>query len=272
MATTFQKRLPKQNNLFIPFITAGDPHPDVTVDLAVTLQKAGASVLELGVPYSDPLADGPVIQEASKRALANGMTIRKAIELGPEMRKKGVGIPIILFTYFNPVLQLGLECFFTLLRDNEIDGVLIPDLPYEESEVIRRLASQFGVAYISMVAPTSKDRIRKIANNAEGFLYCVSSLGVTGMRTELPEGTASFLEEVKAAANIPVAVGFGISAADQVELLKHQCDGIVIGSAIVNKIASLEAGLLDPETRQQALQDFEEYVSSIVSPIITCEV
>lgn len=272
MTTTFQKRLPQQNNLFIPFITAGDPHPEVAVDLAVTLQKAGASVLELGVPYSDPLADGPVIQEASKRALNNGMSIKKAIQLVPEMRKKGLQIPVILFTYFNPVLQLGLERFFALLQENEIDGVLIPDLPYEESEEIRRLAHQFGVAYISMVAPTSKDRIRKIAKSAEGFLYCVSSLGVTGMRSELPEGISDFLQEVKSAANIPIAVGFGISASDQVELLKGECDGIVIGSAIVNKIADLETALLNQETRQQALQDFEEYVSSIVSPIITCEV
>jgi tryptophan synthase alpha chain len=272
MTTTFQQRLAQKDKLFIPFITAGDPHPDVTIDLALTLQKAGASVLELGVPYSDPLADGPVIQEASKRALSKGMSIKKAMELVPRMRKKGLQIPVILFTYFNPVLQLGLEHFFTLLQENEMDGILIPDLPYEESEEVRRLAKEHNVVYISMVAPTSKDRIRKIAKNAEGFLYCVSSLGVTGMRLELPEGISAFLQEVKSSADIPIAVGFGISTADQVELLKDECDGIVIGSAIVHKIASLEKPLLNEETRERSLQDFEEYVASIISPIITCEV
>ncbi|MBM7701731.1 tryptophan synthase subunit alpha [Metabacillus iocasae] len=272
MSNTFQKRLPHHDKLFIPFITAGDPSADATVELALSLQKSGASVLELGVPYSDPLADGPIIQEASKRALDGGMSIRKAMSLVPEMRKKGLKIPVILFTYFNPVLQLGLESFFALVSENELDGVLIPDLPYEESEQIRTLASTHGVAYISMVAPTSKERIRKIAKDATGFLYCVSSLGVTGVRTTLPTDINEFLEEVKAHTSIPVAVGFGISTKEQVNLLKDYTDGIVIGSAIVNKVGSLQDLLLNEQTRDQAIREFEEYVTSIVLPIQKCEV
>ncbi|TYR82596.1 tryptophan synthase subunit alpha [Priestia megaterium] len=269
---TFEKRLPKHDTLFIPFITAGDPHEDVTVELALSLQKEGASILELGVPYSDPLADGPIIQNASKRALAGGMSISKAIKLVSIMRKKGVKIPVILFTYFNPVLQLGLESFFTLVRENEIDGVLIPDLPYEESAEIRSLANEHGVAYISMVAPTSKERIRKIATDATGFLYCVSSLGVTGVRSTLPADIDEFLQEVKASTSIPVAVGFGISTSAQVNMLKEHSDGIVIGSAIVHKIGELQHVLLKDETRAQGINEFEEYVASIVSPIQKCEV
>ncbi|KOO44102.1 tryptophan synthase subunit alpha [Priestia koreensis] len=269
---TFQKRLPKHDNLFIPFITAGDPHQDVTIELAFALQEEGASVLELGVPYSDPLADGPIIQEASKRALENGMSIRKAINLVPRMRERGVHIPIILFTYFNPVLQLDLEHFFTLVQQNEIDGVLIPDLPYEESAEVRRLAKAHDVVHISLVAPTSKDRIRMIASEADGFLYCVSSLGVTGVRTTLPSDLDEFLQEVKKYATIPVAVGFGISTAEQVKVLKDHSDGIIIGSAIVNKVAELKDALLTNDTNEQALKEFREYVASIVSPIQICEV
>jgi tryptophan synthase alpha chain len=269
---TFEARLPKHETLFIPFITAGDPHEDATVDIALSLQKQGASILELGVPYSDPLADGPIIQEASKRALSGGMSISKAIKLVSVMRKKGVKIPVILFTYFNPVLQLGLESFFALMRENEIDGVLIPDLPYEESGRIRELAAENEVAYISMVAPTSKERIQKIAADATGFLYCVSSLGVTGVRSTLPADIGTFLEDVKAAASIPVAVGFGISTSEQVEVLKEHSDGIVIGSAIVNKIGQLEKVLLNKDTRRDGLNQIEEYVASIVSPIQKCEV
>ncbi|WP_226639368.1 tryptophan synthase subunit alpha [Priestia flexa] len=270
--STFKQRLPKHDTLFIPFITAGDPHEDVTIELALALQKEGASVLELGVPYSDPLADGPIIQAASSRALAQGMSISKAIKLVPKMRKKGVEIPIILFTYFNPVLQLGLESFFALVRENEIDGVLIPDLPYEESTEIRTLAEQNEVAYISMVAPTSKERIEKISKDATGFLYCVSSLGVTGIRETLPEDLDSFLKEVKASTSIPVAVGFGISTSHQVELLKEYTDGIVIGSAIVHKVAELQSVLLNKETRSEGIASFQAYIASIVSPIQKCEV
>jgi tryptophan synthase alpha chain len=264
-------KLPTANKtMFIPFIVAGDPHPDVTVELALTLQQAGASILELGVPYSDPLADGPIIQRAAQRALKHDMTLKKAIELVPLMRKKGLKIPIILFTYYNPVLQLGEEYFFALAQKNNVDGVLIPDLPFEESGHIRQLSEQSGLSFISLVAPTSRKRIEKIASEAQGFLYCVSSLGVTGMRDTLPNELYEFLAEVKTHSSVPVAVGFGISRSEQVQVLKEHCDGVVIGSALVQKIEQLADCLRQEETRKGALIEFQQYAQSLVEPL-KCE-
>ncbi len=272
MNTTFSQRLPKVEKLFIPFIVAGDPHADATVELALALQDAGASVIELGIPYSDPLADGPVIQSASLRALKHGMTLEKAMELVGVMRKKGLKIPVVVFTYYNPVLQLGEERFFTLAHKNGIDGLLIPDLPYEESEHLRTKCQDEGIKYISLVAPTSSKRIEKIAKSAQGFLYCVSSLGVTGVRSTLDDNVHQFLEEVKQYSSIPVAVGFGISNAEHVQLLKDHCDGIVIGSALVKKIAELEEVLFNEDTRPAAIEEFKAFVETMISPIKPCEV
>lgn len=267
MNSTFEERLPETNQLFIPFIVAGDPHPNVTVDLALTLQEAGASIIELGIPYSDPLADGPVIQRAAARALKNGVTLKNSIKLVSTMRKKGLKIPVIIFTYYNPVLQLGEEDFFALVRQNEVDGILIPDLPFEESEDLRDKCQRNGVAFISLVAPTSANRIKKIATNAKGFLYCVSALGVTGVRNTIQEDIFSFLEEVNEHSTVPVAVGFGISNSAQIEALKDHCDGVVIGSALVQQIEGLIPKLMNEETRVTGLQHFKDYVNSIISPI-----
>ena len=267
MITKFQKRLPQADQLFIPFIMAGDPHPDVTVDLAVSLQEAGAHVLELGVPYSDPLADGPVIQKAAQRALENKMTLQKAMELVPKMRKKGVKIPILIFTYYNPVLQLGESSFFSLAQENDIDGLLIPDIPFEESEKIRKRCADEQLAFISLVAPTSNERIEKIASQAkDGFLYCVSSLGVTGVRKSLNTDVFSFLEKVKSVSSIPIAVGFGISSYEQVQLLKDHCDGVIVGSAIVQQIEKLKTKLLSDRDKEAGIQEFKEAVQAIISP------
>ncbi|PDM41063.1 tryptophan synthase subunit alpha [Parageobacillus toebii] len=253
--------------MFIPFIVAGDPRPDITIELALALQEAGADILELGVPYSDPLADGPIIQRAAKRALRQQMTLKKAIELVPEMRKKGVKIPIILFTYYNPVLQLGEESFFALARKNEVNGILIPDLPFEESELIRKLGEATGIPLISLVAPTSKKRIEMIASNAQGFLYCVSSLGVTGVRDTLPETLNDFLTEVKRHSRVPIVVGFGISTSEQVSMLKNYCDGVVIGSALVQKIEQLNDLLQTEEKKEEALAEFRRYARSLTAPL-----
>ncbi|MBB3853453.1 tryptophan synthase subunit alpha [Saccharococcus caldoxylosilyticus] len=253
--------------MFIPFIVAGDPTPDITVELAFALQEAGADMLELGVPYSDPLADGPIIQRAAARALSGQMTLQKAVELVPEMRKKGIKIPIIIFTYYNPVLQLGEESFFALAQQNGVDGVLIPDLPFEESGPIRRLGEKTGIPLISLVAPTSKKRIETIASHAQGFLYCVSSLGVTGVRDTLPETLNDFLTEVKRHSRVPVVVGFGISTSEQVKMLKDYCDGVVIGSALVQKIEQLNEQLQTPANKEEALAEFQCYAHSLVAPL-----
>ncbi|AEH47454.1 tryptophan synthase subunit alpha [Parageobacillus thermoglucosidasius] len=253
--------------MFIPFIVAGDPRPDITVELALALQEAGADILELGVPYSDPLADGPIIQRAAARALRQQMTLQKAIELIPAMRKKGVKIPIIIFTYYNPVLQLGKESFFALAQKNGANGVLIPDLPFEESAPVRKLGEAAGIPLISLVAPTSKKRIAMIASNAQGFVYCVSSLGVTGVRDTLPETLHEFLAEVKRHSRVPVVVGFGISKSEQVSMLKHYCDGVVIGSALVQKIEQLSDRLQTPEKKEEALAEFRRYARSLAAPL-----
>ena len=250
---------PLQDKLFIPFITAGDPNAEATIDIAVALQEAGAQAIELGIPYSDPVADGPVIQKASSRALKNGMNIIKAIKLVPEMRKKGLNIPIILFTYYNPVLQLEQESFFALLRENTIDGLLIPDIPFEESKELREKCQEHSISFISLVAPTSSNRIKMIAENAEGFVYCVSSLGVTGVRKQFDSSIKSFLDEVKLYSNVPVVVGFGVSSREHVEQLSEICDGVVVGSALVSEIARLQTQLMNESTRKLAIDEFREF-------------
>ena len=258
--------LPNHNKLFIPFIMAGDPSPQFTVNLALTLQRAGASILELGVPYSDPLADGPVIQRASSRALLNKMNLVKAIELAGEMRSAGLNIPIIIFTYLNPVLQLGYKSFCALAKQNGVGGLLIPDLPLEESTACRKVCDENGIDLISLVAPTSKERIVKIATSAKGFLYCVSSVGVTGERTELNSNIEEFVKQAKEFSSVPVAVGFGISNKHQVEYLSSLCDGVVIGSAIVRMVEEqLDVIQLD---ESEALLQMEQRIKEIISPIL----
>lgn len=255
----------KEKKHFIPFIMAGDPSESITIDLALQLQKKGASVLELGVPYSDPLADGPVIQRASLRARKNGMNIVKAIELGKKLKENGLKIPIILFTYFNPVLKLGTNRFFALMQQNDIDGLLIPDLPFEESEEVRRNCEVNGIDFISMVAPTSEKRIEMIAQNATGFLYCVSSLGVTGERSQFNHEIQSFLQKVKTITSIPVVVGFGVSNRKQVESFNRMSDGVVVGSAIIRKIEELLPLLQDEDTKQKGLLQFELFLDDLLN-------
>lgn len=266
MTITFNERLPKHEKLFIPFIMSGDPTPELTIKLALLLQESGASILELGVPYSDPLADGPVIQRASKRALEHKMTITKAMKLAGEMRRKGLKIPIVLFTYFNPVLQLGEESFFALAKENQVDGLLIPDLPFEESEAIRQKCEENHVTYISLVAPTSKKRMTTISQHAQGFLYCISSLGVTGVRNDFSDQLYTFLEEVKQNSSVPTAVGFGISKSEQINELKGYCGGFVVGSALIQMIEnSKESFKLDEE---KALLDLKQQIEELISPIL----
>ncbi|KMJ59750.1 tryptophan synthase subunit alpha [Bacillus sp. LL01] len=264
--TSYLERLPKHDKLFIPFIMSGDPTPELTIKLALLLEEAGASVLELGVPYSDPLADGPVIQRASKRALAHKMTITGTMKLAGEMRRRGLKIPIILFTYYNPVLQLGEESFFALAQENQVDGLLIPDLPFEESRRTREKCSEHAITYISLVAPTSKKRMNTITEHAQGFLYCISSLGVTGVRKEFSKELYSFLEEVKKTSNVPTAVGFGISESAHIQTLKPYCDGFVVGSALIKMIEQREK--LFKVDEEKTLQNLKQEIEELISPLL----
>ncbi|MBB6690180.1 tryptophan synthase subunit alpha [Cohnella xylanilytica] len=234
--TVFAELKAKGETALIPFLTMGDPDLNVSVELVQAAEAAGASMIELGVPYSDPLADGPVIQRASERALRQPIKLTDCMAVASEARRRGVRMPFILFTYFNPALQLGLERFFSLLQEHGFSGVIIPDLPLEEDAETRAIAERTGIHLIPLVAPTSEARVERIASKARGFVYCVSSLGVTGVRATFHEGIDSFLATVRRAASVPICVGFGISSREQAERFAGQCDGVIVGSAIVRKV------------------------------------
>lgn len=246
--------------LFMPFLTVGDPDPAATVDILKTLEDSGAGMVELGVPYSDPLADGPVIQRASERALRHQVTIRQCIAIAKEARQAGVTMPFILFSYYNPVLQTGVELIMKEAADAGISGLIIPDLPYEEDNDVRETAAKYGLHLIPLVAPTSEQRIQRIVSKASGFIYCVSSLGVTGMRAQFHDGIDHFLQTVKQATSLPIAIGFGISNAEQFKHFSEICDGIVVGSAIINQVEQAASMLASAEEREKGLARIREFV------------
>lgn len=248
----------------IPFLTIGDPDLDTSVALIRELERSGADMIELGVPYSDPLADGPVIQRASERALSGRLTtIVDVIGVARRARESGVKLPFILFTYYNPVLQLGFGRFFDLVKANDISGLIIPDLPIEEDEEIRALAEEHNVHLIPLVAPTSQKRVESISSKARGFVYCVSSLGVTGERTQFASNIDSFLDTVRGAASVPIAVGFGISSREQVQRFEGKCDGVIVGSAIVRQIEEQLELLRDPSTREEGVRRIGAFVREL---------
>lgn len=259
----FQQLKEQGKTALIPFLTVGDPDIETTVQLILELERAGADILELGCPYSDPLADGPVIQRASERALKSDVSIASCLQVAEDARAQGAELPFVLFTYFNPVLQMGLETFFKAAAEHHISGLIIPDLPYEESGEVLELADSVGIYLIPLVAPTSEGRVAAILGKARGFVYCVSSLGVTGVRSSFHEGIESFIEAVKKGTNLPVAVGFGISNAEQVRRFSRFCDGVVVGSAIVREIEQHLPLLASPEAKQEGLLQIRQFVSQL---------
>lgn len=247
----------------IPFLTIGDPDIATSVEIIQKLEEAGADLIELGVPYSDPLADGPVIQRASERALRNAISIVDCIRVARLAREAGVKLPFILFTYYNPALQLGLPQFFELLVENGISGAIIPDLPYEEDSEVRALSETYNIHLIPLVAPTSNERVRQISARAAGFVYCVSSLGVTGVRTEFYEGIDAFLDTVKASTSLPIAVGFGVSTAEHFRAFAQRSDGVIVGSAIVRQIEQALPLLADSATKDEGLRQIGAFVKAL---------
>lgn len=221
---------------FIAFITAGDPSLEKTEEFVLTAEKAGADLVEIGIPFSDPIADGPVIQEANVRALKNHVTTDDIFNLVASIRKK-TDIPLVFLTYLNPVFKYGYEKFLKRCQELGLDGLIIPDLPFEEKGEIAPLAKQYGVDIISLIAPTSEQRIKMIAEDSSGFLYVVASMGVTGVRTEIKTDLPSILKAVKAASDTPAAVGFGINTPEQARTISQYADGVIVGSAIVKIIA-----------------------------------
>lgn len=217
---------------FIPFITCGDPSLETTEELVYAMEKAGADLIELGIPFSDPTAEGPVIQAANIRALSNGVTTDKIFEMVEKMRKK-TSIPMVFMTYANVVFSYGTEKFCRRAAETGMDGLILPDVPFEEKEEFASVCRKYGLDLISLIAPTSHERIREIAKEAEGFVYCVSSLGVTGVRKEITTDIGEMVKMVKSQKDIPCAVGFGISTPEQAEKMASQADGVIVGSAIV---------------------------------------
>jgi tryptophan synthase alpha chain len=252
--------------LLIPFVTVGDPDPETTIDILLHMQEAGAAMIELGVPYSDPLADGPVIQRASQRALKHKITINDCMKLADKARIEGVRIPLILFTYFNPVLQYGMDRFFSDLKKHDFSAVIIPDLPIEESEEWKTEAESNSLYLIPFVAPTSNERIERIAKQATGgFIYCVSSLGVTGERTNFHESIETFIRTIKQHTNVPLAVGFGVSGREQFQQLSKHVEGVIVGSAIVRKIEEVIDDLHTQEKRADGLLEIRQFVRHFLS-------
>ena len=225
----------KGKKAFIPFITCGDPSLEVTKKLVLAMEEAGADLIELGIPFSDPTAEGPVIQAANIRALSGGVTTDKVFDMVEELRSQ-TQIPLAFMTYANVVFSYGSERFISTCREIGIDGLILPDVPYEEKEEFLPICRRYGVDLISLIAPTSEDRIAMIAREAEGFLYIVSSLGVTGVRSEIKTDLGAIVETVRQNTDIPCAIGFGISTPEQAAKMAGISDGAIVGSAIVRLI------------------------------------
>ena len=222
----------KDTKAFIPFITGGDPSLEITEQLLYAMEEAGADIIEIGIPFSDPIAEGPVIQAANERALAAGCTTDRLFETVKKAREK-VQVPMVFLTYLNPIFTYGKERFMERCRECGIQGVIVPDMPFEEKGELREVCREYGVEIISLIAPTSHERITAIAKEAEGYIYCVSSLGVTGMRKEISTDIQGMVDKVRQVTKVPCAVGFGISTPEQAQQMAAVSDGVIVGSRIV---------------------------------------
>ena len=222
----------KNKKAFIPFFTCGDPDLETTKAAVLTAVENGADIIELGIPFSDPTAEGPVIQGANLRALRGSVTTDKIFDFVKE-RRKTVTVPLIFMTYANVVFSYGADSFFRTCHDIGIDGVILPDLPFEEKGEFLPFSCSYQVDLISFIAPTSRQRIEKIAREAEGFIYLVSSLGVTGTRTEITTDLTSIVKTIRQYTDLPCAIGFGISTPEQATTMASVADGVIVGSAIV---------------------------------------
>lgn len=249
---------------FIPFVVAGDPDPETTKQLILEIAKRGADVIELGVPFSDPVADGVTIQASAERALRNDFGVREILDLVGEVRVQGCETPVILFSYFNPILRFGLENFAEKARESGVDGVLITDLIPEESDEFRKILSDKNLNLILLAAPTSSDeRLKKICEKASGFIYAVSRAGVTGARNEMSNEAERLVERIRKFTDLPVAVGFGISNAEQVAETQKYADAAVVGSAIVAEIIKLTPNA--DEVPENFIEQIGEFVGKLLS-------
>lgn len=232
---TFKKLKANNRKAFIPYIMAGDPNPERTKELVLLLEECGADIVELGVPFTDPVADGPTIQRASERALKNGVTLKKVIALVKDLRLK-TEIPIALMTYYNPVFKYGEERFIKDAKGSGVDGIIVPDLPPDEAEDLIAVAKKTDIATIFLLAPTStKERIKTVAKTSTGFIYYVSITGITGARLLLDGSIEKSINSIRKITDKPVAVGFGVSTPEEAAAISGVADGVIVGSAIVKK-------------------------------------
>lgn len=230
----------------ITYITAGDPSIEKTEEIIYAKERGGASIIEIGIPFSDPLADGPIIQKAAQNALENGIKISKIFECIKNVRKN-TDIPLVFLVYFNSILCYGVEEFIKKCSEIGMDGLIIPDLPYEEENEVMQYIKDSNIALIPLIAPTSKHRIKDILKNKNGFVYCISSLGVTGMKDGFYKEVDEFLSSVREHTNLPIAVGFGISTKEDVKRFSSLVDGVIVGSAIVKKVDDSNGDLIEIE-------------------------
>ena len=256
VASCFKSLRDRGECALIPFITAGDPDLATTAAALKILDKAGADLIELGVPYSDPLADGPVIQAAATRALARGVKLKDVIEMVAQVSPQ-IEAPIILFTYYNPILNLGIRNFLTQIAAAGVKGLVVPDLPLEEAEELLVPASEIGIEVILLVAPTSsQERIVAIAAKSQGFIYLVSVTGVTGIRSGLDERVGDILAKLRSVTDKPIAIGFGIAAPEHAQQVRAWgADGAIVGSAMVKRLAT--------GTPQAGLDEIDRFCRSL---------
>lgn len=230
---------------FIPFVTAGDPDLSITEQLIPAMAEAGADLIEIGIPFSDPIAEGIVIQEADMRALAAGTTTDRIFQMVRRVREK-TDVPLAFMTYINPIFVYGTERFLAKMKECSIQALIVPDMPFEEKNELLPYCRHYSVELISLIAPTSKERISAIAKEAEGFVYCVSSMGVTGVRKEITTDIHEMVSLVKRSKDIPCAIGFGISTPEQAKQMAADADGVIVGSAIVKIIAQYGVNCIAP--------------------------
>lgn len=239
------KEVFENKKAFIPFITAGDPNLSVTEELVPAMAEAGADMIELGIPFSDPVAEGIVIQEADLRALTAGATTDKIFDSVKRIRQK-TDVPLAFMTYINPIFAYGVDKFMKNAADCGIDALIVPDMPFEEREELLPACKKYGLVLIYLAAPTSRERAQAIARESEGFVYCVSSLGVTGVRSRITTNIKAMVETVKQGKEVPCAIGFGISTPEQAREMAAQSDGVIVGSAIVKMVAQYGTSCVEP--------------------------
>ncbi|MCM1258185.1 MAG: tryptophan synthase subunit alpha [Roseburia sp.] len=245
----------KQEKAFITYMTAGLPDMEGTKALIKAQEEAGTDVLEIGIPFSDPVADGPVIQEASYKSICRGTTLKKIFEMMEEIRKEGVDVPIIFMMYSNTIFRYGIETFAKRCKETGVDGLIVPDLPFEEQEELQKALDEEGATIlIQLVSPVSGKRIPKILENARGFVYCVSSMGVTGQAASFHREILDYLKSVKAISKIPVMMGFGIRTPEDIVPMRDIIDGAIVGSHFIKL---LEANQYAPEAAAEYCKNFK---------------